>query len=239
MRLAGSEIDQVTGPFSAVSVVDPPSSGMGVTLVGATVRVPCAGWLDALALGPRVGTGCEGDELPPTGGELLATGGELLATGGELLAAGGELLAAGGVEVARAESDGAERTAPDTCSLLPELPELAVGAAPARPLAPGLVADGASLGPGGPGRPVTGLRLANPKECVPPVGSSTATVTAIVAVPAATATASWACGVRSGPMWLERGCLGKPFFPNDRWRLSRAARYAAASGSVPMAMRSA
>jgi hypothetical protein len=235
MRLAGSEIDQVTGPFSAVSVVDPPSSGMGTTLVGATVRVPCAGWLDALALGPRVGTGCEGDDLPPTGGELLATGGELLATGGELLATGG-------VEAARAESDGAVRTAPDPGSPLPELPdlpELADGAAPARPLAPGLVADGASLDPGGPGRSVTGLMPANMKECVPSVGSSssTATVTAIVAVPAAAA--SRACGARSGPMWLERGRLGKPSFPNDRWRLSRAARYAAASGSVPVAMRSA
>jgi hypothetical protein len=202
MRLAGSEIDQVTGPLSAFSVIDAPSSGMGTTLVGATVRGPCAGWLDALALALGGSVDCGGGELLAIGGgELLAIGGELLAIGGELLAIGGcgllaiggELLVVGDGE-AGAEPDGAVRTAADAGSPLPELPGLpglpepAVGgdcAAPARPLAPGEVAAGAALGLVVLSRPVTGLMLVNLEWCFPPDVSSTVTPTATTAVPAA------------------------------------------------------
>jgi hypothetical protein len=42
-RLDGSEIDQFTGPFSAVSVIVLPSSGVSTTVVGDTASVPCLG----------------------------------------------------------------------------------------------------------------------------------------------------------------------------------------------------
>ena len=43
IRLDGSEIDQLTGPPLALSVIVPPSSGVSTIVVGEMPSVPCAG----------------------------------------------------------------------------------------------------------------------------------------------------------------------------------------------------
>jgi hypothetical protein len=62
-RLAGSEIDHETGPPLAVSVSDPPSSGLSSTVVGDTDSVPAL---------------CG----PPAGGAAVTAGGPAVAVAG-------------------------------------------------------------------------------------------------------------------------------------------------------------
>ena len=76
-RLDGSEIDQFTGPFSAVSVSSLPSSGVSTTVVGDTASVPCLGGGGVVGGGFGGGDDAGGDDGGGGGGPVVEGPGEL------------------------------------------------------------------------------------------------------------------------------------------------------------------